>query len=52
MRGTPVFAVRVVSDAEERGVPFDFERAWIAWGDSSSGGCLLRRPSALGWCKI
>jgi len=50
--GTPVAAVRVVSDGEERGVPFDLSVPWIAWDDSSSGACFLRRPPPLGCCQI
>ena len=48
--GTSVVAVRVVSDGEERGVPFDFECGLDSLDDSSSGTCFLtgaRRPWAV-----
>ena len=48
---TPVVAaVRMVSEGEERGVPFDFECGLDSLDDSSSGTCFLtgaRRPWAV-----
>ena len=50
--GTPVVAVGVVSDGEERGVPFDFECALDSLGRLQLWRLFPQALAALGCCQI